>query len=55
MVKHVFFCQRIVSGNKANVAKILCHTELVTPVSNLSRFLSLKYYFHEIRLPYKML
>ena len=36
-------CQRIVFGNKAEVAKFLCHTKLVTPVSNRGRFLSIKY------------
>ena len=41
MVKRVFLDKRILSGNKANVAKILCHTKLVTPVSNQGRFLSL--------------
>ena len=39
------FCRWIVSGNKANVTKILCHTKLVTPVSNRGRFRSLKYSF----------
>ena len=29
-----FCCQRIVSGNTAKVAKIPCHTKLVTHVSN---------------------
>ena len=58
--KTPFSCQRIVSGNKANVAHVLCHTKLVTPVSNRGRFLSLKYsfskfVFHEIRLNDKML
>ena len=38
-----FSCQQIVSGNKANVAKIFCHMKLVTPVSNQGCFLSLKY------------
>ena len=31
------------SGNKAKVPKIPCHTKPVTPVSNRGRFLSLKY------------
>ena len=31
-----FSCQRFVSGNKANVAKILCHMKLLTPVSKRS-------------------
>ena len=33
------------SGNKANVAKSLCHTKLVTPVSNRGHLISLKYFF----------
>ena len=40
-----FSCQRIVSGNQENVAKSLCHTKMVTFVSNRGRFLSLKYSF----------
>ena len=31
-----FSCQRVVSGNKANVAKILCLMKLLTPVSKRS-------------------
>ena len=32
-------CQRAVPGNKAKVATVLCHTKLMTPVSNRGRLL----------------
>ena len=57
--KTSFSCQMVVSGNKAKVAKIPCHTKLVNPVSNRGRFLSLDilraFFFHEIRLTSEML
>ena len=32
----------IVSGNRARVNKIMCHTKLVIPISNRGRFLNFK-------------
>ena len=59
--KTSFSCLRVVSGNKAKVAKIPCHRIiLVNPFSNRGRFFQPKIFldqicFHEIRLTNGML